>query len=321
MGSKTCQERVGLFKEMSYLHTGGWGISKPNQAFNDQATRGLQMLPGGSKERAANQDGYFCHDFERVFDGEAWASAWTTDKLMDRRVRGRGKQVGARDWLPSSHSKDANGAGTYYGTFISHMPAMDPNPKGRGPLRHEPPNVKTNPSKKGTGYGYANVALNPYPEHANESFAEALKMERQVQARHRQAMLDGPLRLKNYPQDYFGPDPYIPVTAGRTYNIRRIPASPKEAFRPSGPAKKDGGCKAGCFSKFPEYMPDVYGMRVRYPQNVVNKDGKTFYPPMRGKSVRQDSIVNTNVARSIHEQSWRNTRNIVFKKLCSSVGL
>lgn len=321
MESKTCQERLGIFKEMGYLHIGGWGITNPNKAFNDQAARGLQMLPGGSKQICGNQDGFFDKKFDRVFDGEAWANAWTTDKLMDRRVKGRGKRVGARDWLPSSHTKDPNGVGTYYGTFIHNMPAMDPTLRGRGLVKHEPPNVKTNPCKKGTGYGYANVALNPYPEHSNEKYAEQRRLDEMVKARHRKAMLNGPLRLNNYPLDYFGPDPFTPVTPGRTYNTRRVPASPKEAFRPAGPGKKDGGCKAGCFSKFPEYRADVYGMRARYPQNVVNKSGKICYPPMRGKSVRQESIVNANVARSIHEQSWRTKRNVVFNELCASVGL
>ena len=318
MGERTCQERVGLFKEMGYLHTGGWGITDYYKAINEQAGRGLQMLPGGSKEKAANQDGYFEKTFNRCFAGESWASAYTTDKLMDRRVKGRGKQVGARDWLPSSHSKDPNGIGTYYGTFIGNMPAMDPVNRSRGLLKHEPPNVLTNPCKKGTGYGYAGVALNHYPEHSNEPYAEQRRLEQQTRSAHRKAMLNGPLRLNNFPLTYFGPDPYVPLSVSRTYEMRRIPASPKVAFRPAGPAKKDGGCKAGTLSKFPEYTGDVYGKRNPYPQNVVNKFGKTYYPPTRGKSVRQDSIVNTNVAKSIHEQSWRTKRNVVFNKLCES---
>ena len=321
MAERTCQERVGLFKEMGYLHTGGWGITDFNKAFNDQASQGLQMLPGGSKERSASQDGYFADAFKRCFEGEAWASAYTTDKLMEQRVKGRSRRVGARDWLPPSHSKRPNGTGTLSGTFTSGMPAMDPTERSRGLLKHEPPNVLTNPCRKGTGYGYANVTLGKYPEHANEPYAEQRRLEQQMRAKHSKNMLAGPLRLNNHPLTFFGPDPYLPVGGGRTYEIRRVPASPKTAFIPAGPAKKDGGCKAGCFSKFPEHKGDTYGARAQYPQNVVNKFGKTFYPPARGKSVRQDSIVNTNVTKSVHEQTWRTKRNVVFNKLCTAVGL
>jgi len=71
--SKSDMERVGVFQEMGYItiqdrYKGGGSTS-----FNAAASKGKQMLPGGSKGRSALQAGYFNEKFHRVMEGEAYS--------------------------------------------------------------------------------------------------------------------------------------------------------------------------------------------------------------------------------------------------------
>merc|ERR1711937_110736 len=109
------------------------------------------MLPGGSKTRSALQSGYF-------------------DPVKLRRqlrVAKSKKNIG-KAFLPSNYPKKATGLGNHYGTFagaINHFSAQNkPKPENKKQGR----NFVTNPSKKGTGYGYIGVTLGKYQDHAVE---------------------------------------------------------------------------------------------------------------------------------------------------------
>ncbi len=46
------------------------------------------------------------------------------------------------------------GLGSTYGTFAGKVDYFSPKEKEKKPYESQKPNVKTNPPKKGTGYGY-----------------------------------------------------------------------------------------------------------------------------------------------------------------------
>ena len=55
-------------------------------SFNDAASKGKQMLPGGSKERSALQHGYFEETFKRVMEGEGYSDPIRTRRLQRRKA-------------------------------------------------------------------------------------------------------------------------------------------------------------------------------------------------------------------------------------------
>lgn len=70
--------------------------------FNESATKGKQMLPGGSKTRSALQTGYFQDKFGRILEGEAFS-----DPIKIRRqsrLKEGQKNIG-KAFLPSSGEK------------------------------------------------------------------------------------------------------------------------------------------------------------------------------------------------------------------------
>jgi len=70
--------------------------------FNEAATKGKQMLPGGSKTRSALQAGYFNDKFGRILEGEAF-----TDPIKMRRqsrLKEAQRNIG-KAFLPSSGEK------------------------------------------------------------------------------------------------------------------------------------------------------------------------------------------------------------------------
>ena len=44
-------------------------------------------------------------------------------------------------------------------SFGGKVTRLDPRVKPQGKVKHEPRNFVTNPSRKGTGYGYADVTI------------------------------------------------------------------------------------------------------------------------------------------------------------------
>lgn len=64
----------------------------------------------------------------------------------------------------------SEGYGSTYGTFAGRIEYFSPKKAEKKASEPPKPNIKTNPSKKGTGYGYANVALNKYPEYKSDKY-------------------------------------------------------------------------------------------------------------------------------------------------------
>lgn len=205
MGStKRDMDRVGLFQEMKYtsisdpykpsykcklsikkilwniwLNLQGVSLKKINiqlflvsVGFNEAAYKGKQVLPGPVKDRATGlQDGYFTKPFPRVFEKEAYS-----DPIGERRrerMKEAKKNVTNKPFVTFHGEKKPLGAGSTFGCFTTKTDYFSPKAQDKKPKEHEKPNVKTNPPKKGTGYGYPAVSLDKYPEYKGDKYDSA----------------------------------------------------------------------------------------------------------------------------------------------------
>ena len=66
-----------------------------------------------------------------------------------------------------------SGNGSHYGTFSGPVAAFSPQGKPKKPYISPGRNFITNPSKKGTGYGYVHVTIGKPQQHAPEPYDRA----------------------------------------------------------------------------------------------------------------------------------------------------
>lgn len=71
--------------------------------FNEAAGKNKQMLPGGIKEKAATQAGYFDPQFSRIFEGESYSNPVQLRRRY--RLAEAKKNLGARPFLPNNGDK------------------------------------------------------------------------------------------------------------------------------------------------------------------------------------------------------------------------
>ncbi|XP_064005081.1 cilia-and flagella-associated protein 96 isoform X2 [Pogoniulus pusillus] len=170
---KSDMERIGLFSEMGYVTIGDKYVSQYMRPFNEAASKNRQMLPGGTKTLSALQEGYFEPQFVRIFEGEAYSNP----VQLRRRYRlAESKKNVGKAFLPSNGDKLPCGLGSYYGTIGGSYEYFSPQVKSRG--RYIPPgkNLYTNPGKKGSGFGYANLTIGEqYPHKPDDYEAERIK--------------------------------------------------------------------------------------------------------------------------------------------------
>ncbi|KAM4815350.1 cilia-and flagella-associated protein 96-like isoform 3-T4 [Thomomys bottae] len=168
-GGKTDMERVGLFSEMEYISVGDKYISPYNRAFNEDATKNRQMLPGGSKLMSGLQAGYFDPQFTRIFEGEGYINM---NQVRRQNMMEQAKKNITKAFIPSSGGKKPSGLGSYYGTIGGPVPFFSAQVKPKD--KYEPPgkNLYTSPGKKGTGYGYANVTIGKQLPHSADFYDE-----------------------------------------------------------------------------------------------------------------------------------------------------
>ncbi|XP_050315843.1 UPF0602 protein C4orf47-like [Anthonomus grandis grandis] len=287
-------ERLGLFSEMPFMNGKGYVSPFPKP----RPDKGRNLLAGGSKVKTDWQDCYFDKEFKRIFNGEA--------------LKGRGKKpkpsafknVSERPFIPTGDTKKHSTPGDWYGTFEGHLDAFSNKLRPRPPFKHEPANPITNPTKKG-GPGYVNICINPYPEHSVEKYGVKPKFKQYGQ------LLDGPMITGTHPQPYFETNPYRDpekFKPGPTYaplNVKEFPLLPPGKFIPTGPAKLPGGCKAGCFEKYPEYKSDKY-RSILETMKPLRKAGGSFLPPSYGeKTYYTCSVVNENLRFRVNENNYQ----------------
>ncbi|XP_064613219.1 cilia-and flagella-associated protein 96-like isoform X1 [Liolophura sinensis] len=301
MAGKTDMERIGIFQEMGYVSIGDRYKTKGVQ-FNTSAGKGKQMLPGGSKERSALQAGYFDNKFQRILEGEAYSDPIKLRRL--NRLNEAKKNIG-KAFFPSNTGKRPSGLGNHYGTFAGAIGAFSPISKGRSQSATHSRNFVTNPSKKGTGYGYLSVTIGPYYKHETDPFDNPRRIMKKENESHKAALKGAAFKLNMHPKAYFDSNPYATdkPLGPKKEEPKRIPVNP---FKPSSPGKSPAGMKAGTFDPYPSHSADPYKvLRNTRAVNIVNKTGKTFMPTPGPKSTPVTSIVNQNVQRSINSQNYR----------------
>ncbi|XP_055423368.1 cilia-and flagella-associated protein 96 isoform X3 [Bubalus kerabau] len=169
-GGKTDMERIGLFSEMEYITVGDKYVSQFNRPFNESASKNRQILPGGSKEMSNLQAGYFDPHFARIFEGEGYVNP---NQVRRRYMMEEAKKNLSKAFLPSNGEKKPCGLGSYYGTIGGPVPFFSAQSKPKE--KYEPPgkNLYTNPGKKGTGYGYANITIGKQFSHSSDLYDAA----------------------------------------------------------------------------------------------------------------------------------------------------
>ncbi|XP_035219356.1 UPF0602 protein C4orf47 homolog [Stegodyphus dumicola] len=307
-------ERIGLFKEMGYIHE----YVPVKISFNDSSKKGKQMMTNCTKSKAGTQDGYFAKEYPRVFEGEAY-----TDPIRARR-RSRIEQ--AQKCLPpgfkySSPPKKPCGLGSNYGTFTDYGKKIEYfSSKGRTAVKGSPSkkNILTNPAKKGSGYGYPNITIGKQPPYFLEEEYEELKNAPR-EPKKPEPRPFAPYRAGKFQQGYFDPNPYtstkdIPPPVVEEEETEETATTP---FIPSSPAKKDGGMKAGCLNQFPEYTGEPLPRPDLVPRGVkryINAENQMFRPVPGPKPYPVKSIINKNVQKKVNPLNFKAIKGVVYCK-------
>ncbi|KAK2179329.1 hypothetical protein NP493_498g02005 [Ridgeia piscesae] len=306
--TKTDMERMGIFHEMGYITIGDNYKGSRYFAFNDAASKGKQMIPGGSKERSAHQHGYFEETFKRVLEGESYSDPIRIRRLARRKAKEL--DVG-KPFLPSNGDKLMSGLGSYYGTIGGTVPYFNPAGKQIKAALPSGKNVQTNPGKKGTGYGYVGVTINPYQSHAAEDFDRTKKLAKSEQEAHRQSLKGSAFKPTLYPMAYFNENPYRsdkPLGPPKKVSPK-IQVTP---FKPSSPAKKPGGSMIGMFDPYPSHSVNTYKKAsLSRAVHAVNNTGKTFMPNAGPKSTPVFSTVNWCVDKKVHKQNYKYVQRVM----------
>ncbi|XP_076458537.1 cilia-and flagella-associated protein 96-like [Babylonia areolata] len=287
---KSDMERVGLFQEMTYVTLGDRYVSKPLN-FNEAASVGKQLLPGGSKMNSALQHGYFEPKFNRVFEGEAYSEPVSIRRRY--RMEQRKKDIG-KPFLPANGPKTTCGLGNYYGTIGGPVEHFSPVARAMTPTRAPGRNFFTNPGKHGTGYG-------------------AKEQMHKDATSHKKLLKGGPMKAISHPGELFWPNPYkfdstLPVT--KPLKMTKFANVSNSPFKPSSPGKKSGGCKLGTFDPYPAHSEDVYNDKRAWPKDIVNNSGRTYMPHPGPKTRPVNSIISKNVIRSMNIKNYRTMTEI-----------
>ncbi|XP_049628351.1 UPF0602 protein C4orf47 homolog [Suncus etruscus] len=297
-GTKTDMERIGLFSEMEYISIGDKYVSSYNRPFNETAGKNKQMLPGGSKKMSDLQAGYFEPHFGRIFEGEAYSNV---NQLRRRFMMEEAKKNLSKAFLPSSSCKKPSGLGSYYGTIGGPIPFFSAELKPKDKYQAPGKNLYTNPGKKGTGYGYANITIGKHPSHSADLFDQYKENAKKHIEEHRRLIKGSPFKLNLYPRDYFDSNPYYSdavLPPIKREEKSKVTTSP---FKPPSPGKKAGGMKAGTFDPYPSHSTDPYSQK---PADALSKSVKIFHPPGVPKRRPVESILTMNVRRTLNKKNY-----------------
>ncbi|KAF6083757.1 hypothetical protein HJG60_001848 [Phyllostomus discolor] len=299
-GGKTDMERIGLFSEMSYVTVGDKYESPFNRPFNEAASRKRQMLPGGSKVMSSLQAGYFDPHFVRVFEGEGYVSL---NQVRRRNMMEEAKKNLGKAFLPSNGDKKPCGVGSYYGTIGGPVPFFSAQSRPREKYEAPGKNLYTNPGKKGTGYGYANVTIGKQPSHSADFYDAAKQNFKKQNEEHHHLLKGAPFKLNLYPREYFDTNPYFlekPLPPIKKAETKAAPGGP---FKPPSPGKKAGGMKAGTFDPYPSHSADPYAVKLT--KQTLSQGAKIFHPPGGPKSRPIQSIMTLNVKKALNTKNYK----------------
>uniref|UniRef100_A0A3Q3GFC3 Cilia-and flagella-associated protein 96 n=1 Tax=Labrus bergylta TaxID=56723 RepID=A0A3Q3GFC3_9LABR len=270
---KSDMERLGVFKEMSYITVGEKYSPQTNRPFNESAYLSRQMQVGIAKQRCALQSGFFEKSFNRIFEREALSDPLR--QARQNRIQQAKKNLG-KAFLPCNSIKKPCGSGSYYGTLCGPVEAMSPLTVARKARPSPGRNILTSPPKKGSGYRFTDIVF---------------------KYKQKNLLRDGPFKLNLHPKEYFQRNPYRsdkPLPPAH----KPLPPAKKDSpvpFKPPSPSKKIGGMKAGTFDSYPSHSADSYVIRRSKPTNQE----PVFRPAPGPKSTPVKSIIAVNVNSSV----------------------
>ncbi|CAH8481142.1 unnamed protein product [Schistosoma turkestanicum] len=248
-------DRLGYFREMSYVTIGDPYIDLGKFIFKGDSCKGRQLYGISAKSRCGLNDGYF-GPYNRVFIGESYTDM---KKIKhEERLKEKLKEV-TKVFLPSSGSKQMNGSGSYWGSFSKPIPYFR-NQFTKSTKPSNGKNFYTSPSKKGAGSCYPNVTIGKLPAFVSEPYLDRIDKTNDMKD-YKNAIIGRRSFIQCGNIDYFGPDPYK-----QPYSIIKKPLKPIKTqtkritipFLPSNPGKEPGGYKAGTFNPFPNYISEPY---------------------------------------------------------------
>ncbi|KAG5263898.1 hypothetical protein AALO_G00269860 [Alosa alosa] len=303
---KSDLERVGVFQEMGYISVGDKYTPFIYRPFNESAHKNKQMQTAGPKRKSGLQAGYFDTQFKRIFEREALSDPVKLNRLY--RIQQSKKNIG-KAFLPTNGEKRPSGVGSYYGTISGPIEAMSVQQVPRKPYKSPGKNLYTNPSKKGSGYGYPNITLSKLELYSPDPYDRAKELLKREMTNHKTMLKGGQFRLNLHPKDYFDHNPFkldksLPPPK-RTDERKHHFAVP---FKPSSPSKTIGGMKGGTFDTYPSHSADPYVTR-KAKTLATNKEGKTFRPSPGPKSTPVKSIITVNVNKMVNATNY-NTNTI-----------
>ncbi|XP_062282004.1 cilia-and flagella-associated protein 96 [Scomber scombrus] len=299
---KSDMERLGVFKEMSYISIGDKYNAPTNRPFNESAYRSRQIQAGIAKQRCALQSGFFDKSFKRIFEREALSDPVRLTRQY--RIQQAKKNLG-KAFLPCNGIKKNGGSGSYYGTLSGPLEAMSPLTVARKAHPSPGRNIVTSPPKKGSGYSYPNVTLSSVELYASDPYDRAKEVLKKEESIHRSKFRDGPFKLNLHPRDYFQGNPYYsdkPAPPAHKPLPPRQKVSPAP-FKPASPGKQIGGMKAGTFDKYPSHSTDPYVLR----RSKRTNQEPIFRPTPGPKSTPVKSIITVNVNRSVNSVNYTST--------------
>ncbi|XP_008292509.1 cilia-and flagella-associated protein 96 [Stegastes partitus] len=299
---KSDMERLGVFKEMSYISVGDKYTPPVSSPFNESAYRSRQMQAGVAAQRCALQSGFFDKSFKRIFEREALSDPLRIAR--QQRIQQARKNL-SKAFLPCNGVKTPCGSGSYYGTLSGPIEAMSPLSVTQKGHRLPGRNITTSPPKKGSGYSYPNVTLSQMELYASDPYDRATEVLKKESAIHRSKLRDGPFKLNLHPRDYFQVNPYRsdkPLPPAHKPHPPAQKSSPVP-FKPSSPSKQIGGMKAGTFDTYPSHSADPYVIRRSKPANQE----PVFHPAPGPKSTPVKSIITVNVNRRVHSAKYPST--------------
>ncbi|GAA39001.1 upf0602 protein C4orf47 [Clonorchis sinensis] len=317
-------DRLGIFKEMSYITVGEPYVPPQSHLAmirtNPRGVPPMYLAGGYSKSKAANADGYFA-PFESIHIGDG--NVRYADILRESRKQSKARRIGRGEWIPSSGPKLRSGTGSSYGNFQERYEAFDPARKAV-PRVPELKNFYTNPGKKGTGYGYVDVCLNPYPSAAvGDSPGEIARRMYEAQVKDHIAKLKGrkPFISTCRSLDAFDGNPWAegdPLAPGGPSTVKfGTAAFPKSmiigpTFVPSSPAKRDGGKKDGALNPFPEYSSEPYvGLQGIHKEDKSKFVGSQWIPnPGTALVIPTPSIVAKNTMLHFNSKTRKNRQKV-----------
>lgn len=303
-------DRVGLFQEMGYI-TINDRYKQGSVQFNEAATKGKQVLPGGSKTKSALQAGYFTDKFGRVMEGEAYSDP--IKMRRQHRLKEGQRNIG-KAFLPSSGEKKPSGLGNHYGTLGGPISAFSPVSKPGKERKSDGKNVLTNPGKRGTGFGFVGITIGSYPHYQSDHYDRAKELVKKEIVAHKNATKGGAFKLNMHPRAYFDANPYSSDKLPKRGGSASLPSKKDDSkpFKPSSPGKKPGGAKIGTFDPYPSHSADPYKVKMPRTINVVNKSGKIFMPSQGPKTTPMVSIINQNVVKQVNPQNYRSVTCLTF---------